>query len=81
MGPLRKQNIYKISSYEPLISTNMFTLSWMKTQLCVHSLVYEQGDLAGTGRGGDDVPALADCAALLVFGQKVKHLVVVHLHH
>lgn len=50
-------------------------------QLLLHSLVCEGGDLAGTRGGGDDVPALAGAVALPISGQKVKHLVVVHLHH
>lgn len=47
----------------------------------LYSLVSEGGDLAGTRGGGDDVPALAGGVALLISGQKVKHFVVVHLHH
>lgn len=50
-------------------------------RLSLHSLVDERRHLAAASRGGDHVAPLTGSVALLVFGQKVEHLVVVHLHH
>lgn len=47
----------------------------------LHLLVDEWRHLAAARRRGDHVAAMADSVSLLVFGQKVKHLIVVHLHH
>lgn len=73
---LAVQNLYTLHN-----KVKINTSCTQSPHLWLYSLVCEGGDLTGTGGGGDDVPAQAGGVAPLISGQKVKHLVVVHLHH